>query len=90
MPQRPGGADSNARAPQDTTAAETAALQGRLASAMTGSPLAEATVRIEVASRGAITDSAGRFAISGRPAGEALVSVRHPRRPTLGRPGAAG
>lgn len=68
----------SAHAQQDTTDTATAALQGRVVSAMTGGPLSDATVRIEAARRGAITDSAGRFRIEGLPPGQALVSVRHP------------
>lgn len=66
-----------AAAKSDTAATGAATLQGRVVSGMSGAPLSDATVEIEDLRKGAITDAEGRFTISGLPAGELLVSVRH-------------
>lgn len=67
----PGAALSAQESPGDSTAT----LTGRVVSAMTGGPLADARVVLTGSGYGAITDSTGEFRIGDIPAGQDTVKV---------------
>ncbi len=72
-PGEPG--DSGALAAQEAPDDSTATLAGRVVSAMTGGPLADARVLLTGSGRGTFTDSAGTFRIADVPAGLDTVNV---------------
>jgi hypothetical protein len=53
-----------------------ASLSGRVVAAHTGTPLPDATVRVDGVSREARTDSAGAFVLAGVPGGTVTVRAR--------------
>lgn len=69
----PGG--SGALAAQEAPGDSTATLAGKVVSAMTGGPLADARVLLTGSGRGTFTDSAGTFRIADVPAGLDTVNV---------------